>query len=544
MSYLVLARKWRPKGFEDLTGQEPIVRILRNSIAQGKIAHAYVFSGPRGVGKTSTARILAKSLNCERGPTAEPCGSCHHCTAITDGSSVDVMEIDGASNNSVDNIRDLRERVKYAPAGGRYKVYIIDETHMLSTSAFNALLKTLEEPPPHVIFVLATTAPSKIPLTVMSRCQHLPFRRISVKVIKDRLHLIAEAEGITVSDKALGMLARAADGSMRDALTLLDQAASVSASIGEDDVRDLVGGSDSARFSDIAAALIEGDRKLLIEAVAGLVDIGTDIKAFTKDLIKYLRDILVVSYITKSSGKSANLDDILDVGDEELEVLHGLAGRASDEHILLVLAEMIKAEAEVKSSFAPRVALEMALIRASYLSAFKPVTEALKALRKMDLTEQPGGVSNPVSESAKVKPDTKSRLDETAQPKATPVGINEPVAPVALLKSLISEVADPKLSAVLLKAKPELDGGTLILNFSGAEANFYADSIAEHVKMLASLSSRLQGMPAAIEIRAHQPKVVRKKDLREKALLEPSVREALELFEGRIVDVRLMEEGG
>ena len=196
MSYLVLARKWRPQGFDDLIGQEPIMHILRNALVQSKISHAYIFSGPRGVGKTTTARILAKALNCKEGPTPSPCGKCNSCTSITDGSSVDVTEIDGASNNSVDDIRDLRERVKYAPTGGKYKVYIIDEVHMLSTSAFNALLKTLEEPPSHVIFVLATTEMKKIPATVLSRCQHMPFRRISSSMIKTRLRQIAEAEGI------------------------------------------------------------------------------------------------------------------------------------------------------------------------------------------------------------------------------------------------------------------------------------------------------------------------------------------------------------
>src|SRR5512140_2810810 len=200
MGYLVLARKWRPLGFDDLVGQEPIMRILKNAISQGKIAHAYIFSGPRGVGKTSSARILAKALNCKEGPTPSPCGVCDACTAITDGSSVDVIEIDGASNNSVDDIRDLREKVKYAPSGGRYKVYIIDEVHMLSSSAFNALLKTLEEPPSHVIFVLATTHPHKVPETIQSRCQRFDFRRISIDDIAGRLRYISDAEKFEVPD--------------------------------------------------------------------------------------------------------------------------------------------------------------------------------------------------------------------------------------------------------------------------------------------------------------------------------------------------------
>src|SRR3990172_11542838 len=203
MSYLVLARKWRPQSFNELIGQEPIIRILKNSVDQGKVAHAYLFSGPRGVGKTSTARILAKALNCKDGPTSVPCGACASCISITDGSSVDVMEIDGASNTSVDDVRDLRERIKYAPSGGKYKVYIIDEVHMLSSSAFNALLKTLEEPPSHVIFVLATTEMKKIPATVLSRCQHMPFRRISSSEIRARLKHISDAEGIRISSPAL-----------------------------------------------------------------------------------------------------------------------------------------------------------------------------------------------------------------------------------------------------------------------------------------------------------------------------------------------------
>jgi len=268
MSYLVLARKWRPRVFEDLIGQEGITRILSNAISQGKIAHAYLFSGPRGVGKTSTARILAKALNCEKGPDRNPCGSCLSCSAIAEGTSMDVMEIDGASNNSVNDIRDLRERVKYVAAGGGYKVYIIDEAHMLSDAAFNALLKTLEEPPSRVVFVLATTVPRKIPATVLSRCQHLPFKRIPGQKIKARLKMISDSEGINIDDEAIEMIARAADGGMRDSLTILDQVAAFSSDISASDIKDLLGVADFAAISELSRAVLEGDRDRIVSGIS------------------------------------------------------------------------------------------------------------------------------------------------------------------------------------------------------------------------------------------------------------------------------------
>lgn len=310
MSYMVLARKWRPQIFDDLTGQEPIARILKNALANNKVAHAYIFSGPRGVGKTSTARILAKALNCENGPTPDPCGKCQSCIAVADGSSIDVSEIDGASNTGVDNIRDLREKIRYAPSAGPYKVYIIDEAHMLSTSAFNALLKTLEEPPPHVIFVLATTEPKKIPPTVLSRCQHLPFSRISGHKIKDRLQTIARSEGITVASPPLEMIARAADGSMRDALTLLDQITSFSDDITASDVQDLLGITDAETLARLADSVIDGNSKEIIALIATLTDSGTDLKSFTRDFLQFIRNLLVAKITDDTGG-------ILDLGEEE-----------------------------------------------------------------------------------------------------------------------------------------------------------------------------------------------------------------------------------
>ena len=290
------------------------MRILKNAISQGKIAHAYIFSGPRGVGKTSSARILAKALNCKEGPTPAPCGVCETCTAITDGSSVDVIEIDGASNNSVDDIRDLRERVKYAPSGGRYKVYIIDEVHMLSSSAFNALLKTLEEPPPHVIFVLATTEMKKIPATVLSRCQHMPFRRISSSVIKARLKEISDAEGIRISPPAIGLVAKAAEGSMRDSLTILDQISSFSTEITEEDVKNLLGITDFGLLADMSKALISGDRVRILEMVDLMSEQGADIRTFSKELVQFFRDLLVASVMRSPA-------EVLDLSPEETAVV-------------------------------------------------------------------------------------------------------------------------------------------------------------------------------------------------------------------------------
>ncbi len=404
MSYLVLARKWRPTVFEDLAGQEAITRILTNAVSQGKISHAYIFSGPRGVGKTSAARILAKALNCKEGPTASPCGRCDSCRGITEGSSVDVIEIDGASNNSVDDIRDLRERVKYAPAGGKYKVYIIDEVHMLSTSAFNALLKTLEEPPPHVIFVLATTEMKKIPATVLSRCQHMPFRRIAAAVIKARLSHIADAEGINISSHALGLVAKAADGSMRDSLTILDQISSFTDEISEEHVQNLLGLTDFGVLARASRALITGNRVDLLEIIDNLAEQGADLRTFSRELAQFFRDILIASVVKQPSA-------VLDLSDEELSAVKELVAASSEDQLALMLAEVMKAETDVRNSSLPRMALEMALIRTSFLSSLKPVKEIIENLDRC---------REPTIPTSRQEPDTLLPTADAVPPLALP----------------------------------------------------------------------------------------------------------------------------
>lgn len=570
MGYLVLARKWRPRGFDDLVGQEPIMRILKNAISQGRIAHAYIFSGPRGVGKTSSARILAKALNCKDGPTAAPCGVCAACTAITDGSSVDVVEIDGASNNSVDDIRDLRERVKYAPSGGRYKVYIIDEVHMLSSSAFNALLKTLEEPPSHVIFVLATTEMKKIPATVLSRCQHMPFRRISSSVIRARLKEISDAEGIRISPSAIALVSKAAEGSMRDSLTILDQISAFSADINEEDVKNLLGIADFGLLADMSNALISGNRVRILETVDHLAEQGTDIRAFSKELVQFFRDLLVASVMR-------NPGEVLDLGPEEIAVVRDIVSASSEDQLTLMLSEIMKSEADVRNSSSPRLAFEMALIRASFLSTVKPIKEALENISR--LRGQPGGAapgkpvgstkaeegrSRPTAGNSEAKK-TEARhalsrqnaipaggAEKETQGTITPTEEKEPEAisgeelatetPLAEQGIWERTVArmEPPLASKLAHAAAVLKGDELHLTLNGGQAVF-EESIKRNLKTLENIASEEAGRRLRVKLTTAHKKSVRKRDLKEKVLEEPLIREALELFEGRIVDVTPVE---
>ncbi len=582
MSYLVLARKWRPQGFDDLIGQEPIMHILKNAISQSKISHAYIFSGPRGVGKTSTARILAKALNCKEGPTPLPCGTCASCTAIVDGSSVDVTEIDGASNNSVDDIRDLRERVKYAPSGSKYKVYIIDEAHMLSTSAFNALLKTLEEPPSHVIFVLATTEMKKIPATVLSRCQHMPFRRISGSMIKSRLKKITGAEGISISSPALALITKAADGSVRDSLTILDQLSSFSSEITEDDVQGLLGMADFGVLSKLSLALIAGKRNDIIDIVTLLSEKGTDFRSFTKELAQFFRDLLVASVVKRP-------EDALDLNNEEISVVKAIVSASSEDQLTLMLSEIMKAENDVRSSSAPRLALEMALMRTSFLSSMKPLKRVIenidlysrqisglsagavyagKTLEKTDQDPQTetleAGViaepellysgKQPVIEEMPADPDeTLSEAppededgDETiSDDNDTPEEI--PFVPPVALKMDISsawaktlEKIDSPLASKISQAGIELNGDELLLTLNGGHSVF-EDAIKKNLKELENIVSGEYGNKLRVKLNTSQKKNPRRKDLKEKAINEPVVKEALKLFDGRVVEVTALE---
>lgn len=364
MDYLVSARKYRPGTFDDVIGQPHVVQTLVNSIATQRIAHAFLFSGTRGVGKTTVARILAKALNCEQGPTGSPCNTCPNCVEITQGTSVDVIEIDGASNTSVDDVREIRENVKFTPFRGKYRVYIIDEVHMLSNSAFNALLKTLEEPPAHVVFIFATTEIHKIPATILSRCQHYNFRRIARTEIIQRLRHVANQDGIVVEDRSLTALARASEGSMRDALSLLDQAVAFGGkTINRTDLEVLLGAVPQEHVRDMIAAVATQDSPAALLVVAQLLDQGHELRAYCAELVEYVRNLLVAGIVPSHQ----ELRGLVETSDEDLRQLVVDAKAFTPEQLQELFRIFTQAEDALRFSAHPRFVLETAAVRATRL---------------------------------------------------------------------------------------------------------------------------------------------------------------------------------
>jgi DNA polymerase-3 subunit gamma/tau len=356
LAYQALYRVWRPQAFIDVVGQEHVTKTLQNALLQQKISHAYLFSGPRGTGKTSAAKILAKAVNCERAPVSEPCNECATCRGITDGSIPDVIEIDAASNNGVEEIRDIRDKVKYAPSATKYKVYIIDEVHMLSIGAFNALLKTLEEPPKHVIFILATTEPHKIPLTIISRCQRFDFKRITAQAIVNRMKLIIDETGVDCDERALKMIARAAEGGMRDALSLLDQAISFSQDrVTLDDALTVTGSVSQSFLNQLAGAIVEKDVASGLEALEGLLYQGKDPGRFVEDFILYFRDMLL-------HKAAPNLEESMEriLLDDDFK---NMAERVPAEQIYQLIDILNKAQQEMRWTNHPRIFLEVAIVK-------------------------------------------------------------------------------------------------------------------------------------------------------------------------------------
>lgn len=424
MDYQVSARKYRPGTFESVIGQPHVVQTLVNAIATKRIAHAFLFSGTRGVGKTTVARILAKALNCEQGPTGTPCETCANCQEITQGTSVDVVEIDGASNTSVDDVREIRENVKFAPFRGHYRVYIIDEVHMLSNSAFNALLKTLEEPPSHVVFIFATTEIHKIPATILSRCQHYNFRRISKAEIMQQLKHVADQEGLTIESRSLVALARASEGSMRDALSLLDQAVAFGGkTLQHRDLETLLGSVPQEQVRAMVAAIRTQDSPAAVRVVAQLLDQGHDLRAYCSELVEHLRNLLVASVVPPGQGPQA-LHGLIDLSDEEITQIIADAGTFTAEQLQDLYKIFSQTEDTLRLSSHPRFALEVAAVRATRPSAGGTVPAAAVAapaparpVASPKTVSQPAGPPPP-TRSAPPQP-SPSRPAPTAGPAST-----------------------------------------------------------------------------------------------------------------------------
>lgn len=424
MAYQALYRVYRPQSFKDVVGQQHIIKTLQNALVQEKFSHAYLFSGPRGTGKTTAAKILAKAVNCEKAPIAEPCNECATCRGITDGSISDVIEIDAASNNGVDEIRDIRDKVKYAPSAVRYKVYIIDEVHMLSIGAFNALLKTLEEPPAHVIFILATTEPHKIPLTIISRCQRFDFKRISPEDIVYRMKEVLGSEELEVSEDALYEIAKASEGGMRDALSLLDQSISYSTDkVSLEDVLSITGAVSQSFIVKIVQAIFNKNIVEALDSVESLIKNGKDPARFVEDLIFYYRDVLLY----QASEENAYLLEKAAVNEEFKE----LSSKMDSAFIYKVIAELNQTQQEMKWSNHPRVLLEVALVKLAQSSTNQesalPYQDILQKMNQMEAELQQlkeKGIQ--VDHTAQAVQTEKKQTRQSRSQYKTPVGkVNE-----------------------------------------------------------------------------------------------------------------------
>lgn len=422
MSYVALYRKWRPQVFGDVIGQEPIVKTIKNQIISNKIPHAYLFCGTRGTGKTSTAKILSKAVNCLNLKDGEPCNECEMCRAINDGTLIDVVEIDAASNTGVDNIRDLIEDVKYPPHIAKYKVYIIDEVHMLSLAAFNALLKTIEEPPEHVIFILATTDPQKVPPTILSRCQRFDFKRIKKDDMVKRLRMVANENGVLVEDKTLNLISSVSDGAMRDALSIFDQSIAMSeGKVEYKDVEEMLGLTSDKYLFDLVSYMINKDVDNSVKLVDDIIAEGKDNMQFISSLIKHFRNLLMVKV-------SNSPEELIDASNDTIEMLKNQARSLRSEEIFRAINIMVDAENEMKNTASSRIVLEMAVVKfckREYDSSAETILSRLNNLEEkvnlIEMNKDAVKVKSSQPSSKKAKPVRK----ETKNAEAKPAKIEE-----------------------------------------------------------------------------------------------------------------------
>ncbi|MDD5428882.1 MAG: DNA polymerase III subunit gamma/tau [Candidatus Omnitrophica bacterium] len=469
MSYIAFARKYRPQTFDDIIGQSHVTTTLKNAISQDRVAHAYLFAGPRGVGKTTAARILAKALNCEKGPSPKPCNSCAACKEITQGSSLDILEIDGASNRGIDEIRNLRDNVKFAPSKGKFKVYIIDEVHMLTAEAFNALLKTLEEPPQHVKFVFATTQAHKVPATILSRCQRFDFRRIATKEIADNLKKIVKQEKLAIDEEALVLIAKYSDGGMRDAQVMLDQMTSFAkGTVGVKDVTKILGMVEDEALFELSKAIKDKDAAGALGILDKLVNEGKDVTQVALGLIEHFRNITMTKI-------SPDADGLIDAGADKIKRYKNESAEFTVETMLYIIYTLSNAIDLVKRSSLSKVPLEAALVKLTLSHPVVPLNEVIKRVEALERTLGRGQAGEPAIKHKPVQVEAQKSAKQEAHATTAPAQDGQSNQRSAYLEevltswnAVVSNIMPKKMSVAsyLQEGYPtSLDGKTLCVSF-------------------------------------------------------------------------------
>jgi len=546
MSYIVLSRKYRPKSFNEIVGQEHIVNTLANAIQTNRVAHAYLFAGPRGVGKTSMARILSKALNCQKGPTDVPCNKCSACESIRNGNDIDVLEIDGASNRGIDEIRSIRQNVGYAPAISRYKIYIIDEVHMLTKEAFNAILKTLEEPPGHVKFIFATTSPNRVPDTVQSRCQRFDFKNISVSDISNRLAQICKTENILVEDGALQTIAKYAMGGLRDSESILDQLTSFCREkITLRDIYDVLGVVSEGEIAGLIDSFVDKNPELAVKIFHEITENGKDVDGFIDQLLSYIRDLLLISICSKNS-------DLVETISRDVNLLQKQASRFSPDTLMYMIQLISETKSKARDLLQQKILLEVVLIKLATMEDLKPLGTVLNRIedikRSIEGNVNGGGVKEPdCGDSVGVVRNTEIR--ENASDGYT--GVNKRDNQDANISDtwdkIMTEIQDKKRSVWVLLRDVELlnfADNEVVLEFPGNYL-IHKERLEKpgEKRIIEACIEKITGkkIPVRLTISKNGRRIVTKnKDERigNDVINDPVVKRTREIFDGSIVNIR------